>query len=84
MTNHSTKIQRAQNLSAWGKYPATFSNALAYIPDEVIAFLPARVIAAQVDSIVAAFDASKSIARREVASDGGLYVDGRGFVGLCS
>lgn len=76
MTNnsdHQIKVNRAVKMSAIGAHSISASAMLSAIPADVIASLPARLIAALLDSNWQLAQASKAIAIKDAVADGAVW-----------
>lgn len=73
LRSHQIKINRAVKMARIGAYPNSASAMINHIPDTVISALPARLIAAQIDALWDACQASKAIADREAIQNGFVW-----------
>lgn len=72
-TDHSIRVKRALAMSDVGRYPASAAAMLDAIPAEVIAALPARLIAKLLDANWALAQASKCIAEKDALAEGAIW-----------
>lgn len=72
------KIKRARELSTIGDNPTSFAAMANAIPADVIAALPARLIAQLVDANWQLAGTSKAIAARDAISEGAVWDERRG------
>ncbi|HCZ00196.1 MAG: hypothetical protein A3D16_12055 [Rhodobacterales bacterium RIFCSPHIGHO2_02_FULL_62_130] len=72
-TDHQIKVNRAVKMSAIGSHPRSASAMLGAIPDDVIAALPARLIAQMIDANWQLAQASKALAVRDAIAEGMIW-----------
>lgn len=72
-TDHLIKVNRAVKISAIGAHPGCASAMLAAIPADVMAALPARLIASLIDANWQLAQASKAIAIKDAITEGVLW-----------
>lgn len=73
ISNHSIKVNRAIGMCALSNYPQSASAMLAEIPQDVIATLPARLIAKMIDANWNLAQKSKDIATRDAVEEGVIW-----------
>ena len=71
--NHSIKVNRAIAQSKIGNHPNSAAAMLRSIPSDIIAALPARLLAQLLDAQWALSGDSKAIATREAVQEGTIW-----------
>lgn len=75
---HSIKLNRACGLSRVGVYPHTASSIIDAIPPDIVAALPARLLASLIDTIWARQIATKARHERDLIDEGYIWDSTRG------
>lgn len=76
--DHSRKVNKAVKMSSISEHPQSASAMLRAIPDDVIAALPARLIAQLIDANWTLAGISKAIAAAEAVENGTIWDDRQG------
>ena len=71
--NHTIKVNRALTQSKIGNHPASAAAMLQAIPADIIAALPARLLAQLLDAQWALASSSKAIATHEAVQEGIIW-----------